>query len=82
MVSTDSNFIIVSKTNKFNAPFVRPKKLSTYNSSVYDVIDHAKKYFDKINNFDYLIVLQPTSPFRTSKHIDESIKEFLIPLKI
>ena len=27
--------------------------------------------------FDYVVMLQPTSPFRKSKHIDEAIKKFL-----
>ena len=31
---------------------------------------------DKIK-FDYVVMLQPTSPFRKSKHINEAIKKFL-----
>ena len=83
MISTDSSKIAkLAKKNKINVPFLRPKKLSNYNSSVYDVIKHARKYFNKIDKFNYLVLLQPTSPFRNSKHIDLAIKKFSnIPLK-
>jgi CMP-N-acetylneuraminic acid synthetase len=82
--STDSKQMIkIAKKNKIHVPFVRPKKLSKSNSSVYDVIKHSKKYFSRIDNFYYLILLQPTCPFRTSKHIDDALKKFATaPTKI
>lgn len=77
MISTDSKKIIqIAKKNNIDIPFIRPRSLSQSHSSVYDVIFHAKKYFSKIQEFDYLILLQATSPFRTFKHIDKAIKKF------
>lgn len=77
MISTDSKKIIkIAKKNKIHVPFVRPKRLSQSNSSVYDVIKHSRKYFSKIDNYDYLILLQPTCPFRTTRHINEALKKF------
>ena len=78
MVSTDSKYIFnLSKKNKLYVPFLRPRKLATFKSSIFDVIVHAKKYFDKIKKYDLLILLQPTSPFRTSTHIDSALKKFV-----
>lgn len=78
MVSTDSKFIFnLSKKNGLVVPFLRPKSLSSFSSSIYDVIVHAKSYFDKIKNYQILILLQPTSPFRTVRHIDKALKEFV-----
>lgn len=53
----------------------RPLELSADNSSSEDVIEHAIKYLDgnKIN-VETLILLQPTSPLRTSQHINEAIE--------
>ena len=78
MVSTDSKYIFkLAKKNNLNVPFLRPKKLARSSSSIFDVIVHSKKYFDKIKRYDILILLQPTSPFRTSKHIDLALKKFI-----
>ena len=61
-----SNFksIIVSK---------RPKKLATKNSKIKDVVLYEIKN-NELKNYDYFVLLQPTSPLRTLKTIDESIK--------
>ena len=52
-------------------PFIRPKKISTSTSKSSDVIIHA---LNNINGYDYIIYLQPTSPLRDTKDIDDSIK--------
>ena len=59
-------------------PFMRPKKLATDNALAEDnyiyTIDRLNKEFSySISEF---IVLQPTSPFRTSLDIDNAIKIF------
>jgi N-acylneuraminate cytidylyltransferase len=52
----------------------RPKKLSIgHVESKYLVLDFIKKNKNiKLN--DFIVYLQPTSPFRTSDHIDKAIK--------
>lgn len=53
----------------------RPLALAADSSSSEEVIGHAIKYLEEKNlNFDTLVLLQPTSPLRTSAHIDEAIK--------
>jgi len=75
VVTTDSNEILdISK--KYNVPVIlRPKDLSTDTSPTIDAVIHTlSKVKEK---FDYVVLLQPTSPLRTAKHINEAI-EFLI----
>ena len=78
LVSTDSKKIIrISKSLGVNAPFKRPKGLSSDNAQIKDVIYHSLKWLKKNKlKFDFLILLQATSPLRTAKHIDNSIKYY------
>ena len=78
LVSTDSEKIInISKSLGVNAPFKRPKKLALDNSKIKDVIFHSLKWIKKKRyKFDFLILLQPTSPLRTAEHIDKFIRHY------
>jgi CMP-N,N'-diacetyllegionaminic acid synthase len=51
----------------------RPSKLANDNSNIVDVIIHALQQIQKKKHFDYLILLQPTSPLRNTLHIDNAI---------
>ena len=76
LVSTDSKKI-AKIANKYggDTPFIRPKNLATNTSSSIDVIDHAIKYLCKKNNdYTYIVLLEPTSPFTTAADIDKSLK--------
>lgn len=80
IVSSDSKEIIeYSKSNNIEAPFVRPQELSTDNTKSIDVIIHAVNFLKKKENYipDYIVILQPTSPLRTAKDIDQSIELIL-----
>lgn len=79
LVTTDSKKIMKLAINKgLNCPFLRPGKLSTNTAKPSDVIVHSLKYLKKQKeNFDFFVYLEPTSPFTTSKDIDNSIKFFL-----
>lgn len=75
IVSTDDLEIAkVAKSYGAEVPFLRPKRLATDDASAIDVYLHFISYMDEqeqdISDF---IVLQPTSPFRTAKHIEEAI---------
>tara|TARA_X000000368_G_C23055952_1_gene723862 strand:+ start:1275 stop:2015 length:741 start_codon:yes stop_codon:yes gene_type:complete len=61
-------------------PFDRPKNLAKDSTSSLEVvIDIVSKLKEKENYVaDCIVLLQPTSPFRTSKHIDESINKFML----
>ncbi len=70
-VSTDDSTIVNVVNNiGLKVPFMRPSDLATDNSSTYDVIKHALTFYN-INgkNYDYILLLQPTSPFRLKRHI-------------
>ena len=72
IVSTDSKLIRdISIKYGSDVPFIRPKKISTSISKSSDVIIHA---LNNIYGYDYIIYLQPTSPLRDTKDIDDSIK--------
>ncbi len=79
LVSTDSKKIIhISKKLKLDAPFTRPKKLSTGKAKIGSVVFHALNWMKKERGkkFDYIMLLQATSPYRTNKHIDNAIKYY------
>ena len=77
IVTTDSKKIAkIAKYYGAEAPFLRPKKISSKNSLSIDAYLHAinsleKNTKKKVDNF---IVLQPTSPIRSIKIIDKAIK--------
>ena len=77
LVSTDSEEISdVARGAGASVPFLRPDKLATDDSSILDVISHAWDNHFRSNGecFDYVVLLQPTSPLRTSAHISAAIK--------
>ena len=78
LVSSDSEKIInISKKLRVHAPFKRPKNLALDNSKIKDVIFHSFDWLRKKKlKFDYFILLQPTSPLRNAKHIDDAIKYY------
>ncbi len=76
IVSTDSKKIAsIAKKRDAEVPFMRPKVLSSDTATSYDVVEHAlKRYKD---SFDLIILLQPTSPLRTSGDIDAALELFM-----
>jgi YrbI family 3-deoxy-D-manno-octulosonate 8-phosphate phosphatase len=58
---------------KYGASVIdRPKSLASDTASTEAVLLHASEYLDQ--DFDYMILLQPTSPLRYSKHIYEALE--------
>lgn len=59
-----------------NAPFLRPKKISQNTSKISDAIIHVIDFYKKkiYKEFDYLILLEPTSPLTETKDIDKTLK--------
>ncbi|MCP9610602.1 cytidylyltransferase domain-containing protein [Coprobacter tertius] len=74
-VSTDDDEIIeVVREYGLSVPFKRPEELATDRAGSYEVIMHALKYYeDRGIYYDVVVLLQPTSPFRTARHIREAI---------
>jgi CMP-N-acetylneuraminic acid synthetase len=71
VTSDDQNILNLSKKYKVDA-VNRPKRLSSDTSTTYDVVEHALSLQEE--GFEYVVLLQPTSPLRTEKHIDEAVK--------
>ncbi|WP_445715184.1 acylneuraminate cytidylyltransferase family protein [Flavobacterium sp.] len=74
-VSTDDIEIkSVVENLGLKVPFLRPSELAVDTSGTYEVLLHAISYYESEGYFpDTLILLQPTSPFRTSKHIQAAL---------
>jgi CMP-N-acetylneuraminic acid synthetase len=80
MVSTDCPEIArLSKLSGAEVPFIRPKELATDFSTTYDVIHHAYQYLQsqKKGEFDYLVLLEPTSPLREDDDIDNMLEKLV-----
>lgn len=77
-VSTDDEQIAACASNCGVAvPFMRPIDLATDTATTYDVLLHAvKHYHEKGINFTTLVLLQPTSPFRTAQQVAQAIEVF------
>jgi N-acylneuraminate cytidylyltransferase len=75
-VSTeDFEIDTIAKQTGLSYKYIRPQKLATDTSSSHEVIlDVIEHYQNQGLTFETIILLQPTSPFRTSKHILEAIK--------
>jgi CMP-N,N'-diacetyllegionaminic acid synthase len=56
-------------------PFIRPAELASDTSGTYEVLLHALSFYEnKGYSPDIVILLQPTSPFRTSYHIKKAVE--------
>jgi CMP-N-acetylneuraminic acid synthetase len=78
IVSTDDKEVSeISETFGATIPFVRPSTLSSDTSTSVDVVNHALEFLHENNDvYDIVILLQPTSPLRTTKHINEAMQLF------
>ncbi len=66
----------LAKRIGYRVEFTRPHKLSKNNIAPVKVLIHAIKKLSRIKNFEHIILLQATSPFRNSKDIDKCIQIF------
>lgn len=75
-VSTDDDEIkrIVEELG-LPVPFLRPPELATDKAGSYEVLLHALDFYAaRGKKYEKLVLLQPTSPFRTAKHISEAMQ--------
>ena len=75
VVSSDKDEILKVARDYGVETVKRPKELATDSAKTVDVVRHVLESIKK--EYNYIVLLQPTSPLRTERHIDESI-EFLI----
>ena len=73
VVSTDCQDIAkVAKNFGAEVPFIRPDELSSDTATTSDVISHVLNSMKE--KYDIIILLQPTSPFRTTKDIEKAFE--------
>ena len=75
-VSTDDqNIIHCVEDYGLKVPFVRPAELATDTAGTYEVLLHALNYYEQQGKtYDVVVLLQNTSPFRTSEQVQEAIQ--------
>lgn len=78
IVSTDSKKIKkISESFGATVPYLRKKKLSLDNSKTIDVVyDLYENFIAEKKNIKKIIILQPTSPLRDFRDIDNSLRFF------
>ncbi len=71
IVSSDDDEILnIAKT--YNSEIIkRPASLANDTATSFDALKHT---IENVETYDYIILLQPTSPLRSSQHIDEAIE--------
>lgn len=76
VISTDSEEIAeVARRYDAEVPFLRPKELASDTAKTIDAVMHCIESLEEIGqNYDYLVLLQPTQPLRQTYHIDEAIE--------
>lgn len=80
ILSSDSSEIIkVAGRYGVEAPFVRPNELAKDDTPALPVIQHTVNWLKVNEDYipDYIVLLQPTSPLRTSRHIDEALEKLI-----
>lgn len=77
-VSTDTPEICdCAERTGLEVPFLRPEELATDTAGSYEVIMHALQSFSERGlEIDTVILLQPTSPLRTSEHLNKAIQAY------
>jgi CMP-N-acetylneuraminic acid synthetase len=62
-----------------DVPFMRPDRLSGDLVGDVDVLSHALQEIERVDEvkYDAVVMLQPTSPMRTSRHVMDCIEKFL-----
>ena len=80
VVTTDSEEIQAIALNYgAECPFLRPNELATDTALAVPTIQHAVKEMEERLDviFDYIIMLQPTSPLKTAEDIDGALERLI-----
>ena len=80
MVTTDSAEIaVISKEYGASVPFLRPLHLANDTATTFEAVKHAIDFYktQKDMVFDYIVLLEPTSPLREDDDIDNVIEKLV-----
>jgi N-acylneuraminate cytidylyltransferase len=72
--SDDDEIMAVARQHGGEVPFRRPAVLATDTATSVDVALHA---LDSLPGYEYLVLLQPTSPLRTALDIDAAFHQMI-----
>ncbi len=75
IVTSDDEQILKISTENGADIVRRPSELSEDRTSTYDAIKHTIEKMKE--DYDYICLLQPTSPLRHSGHIDEALEQLI-----
>jgi CMP-N-acetylneuraminic acid synthetase len=77
--SEDPEIIAVAQQYGAPAPFVRPAELATDEAPTLPVVQHAVREMEAREGlaFDYIVLLQPTTPLRTGGDIDAALDKLV-----
>ena len=79
VLSTDDEKIaVIGRNYGLEVPFLRPTELAQDDTPALPVFQYVVSELERQEQYqpDVVVVLQPTSPLRSSKHIDEAIQIF------
>jgi len=74
IVSTDDEEIAKVASDYSAEVIMRPVELAQDDTPTLPVLQHVVESLE--DDFDFIVTLQPTSPFRTAQHIDEAMQLF------
>ena len=79
VVNSDDQEILEFAQKQGVETMERPEVLAQDNTSMKDVLFHQLAHMKEQENYipDIIILLQPTSPLRTARHIDEALEKML-----
>jgi len=78
MVTTDSEEIAqVAREFGASVPFLRPAELASDTATSFDAVKHAIDFYESElhKSFNYIVLLEPTSPLRTKGELDGMIEK-------
>ena len=77
-LSTDDDAIIqTAEDYGLRVPFKRPDELASDTAGSYEVILHALNYYESMGiHYDNIVLLQPTSPFRTKEDVEGCVSKY------
>ena len=75
IVSSDDDEVLDIAIKSDVDALQRPDALATDFSTTFDVVEHVIQQVSE--PYDYIVLLQPTSPLRCASHIDEAIEKLI-----
>lgn len=75
VVSTDDTEIAsVARAHGGEVPFMRPAELAGDHAATMDTVFHV---LDRLPGFDFVVLLQPTSPLRSAADIEQTLERMI-----